>query len=68
MISVVLAAVHEGRALQAARLTALSIDPLLPEIRPWLAAEPERYDYCPEDPDSGALASSRSRGLPPFTV
>ncbi|MGH7312478.1 MAG: hypothetical protein ACREJV_04840, partial [Candidatus Rokuibacteriota bacterium] len=67
--SVVLAAVHERRALQWARPSPLSFDSVLPEIRPWLAAEPERYVYCPESPESPTTAATTlSRLLSPFAV
>ena len=46
--SVVLAAVHERQALQWGRPSPLSLDAVLPEVRPWLEAAPERYVYCPE--------------------
>jgi hypothetical protein len=43
-----LAAVHEGRALQAGRPSPFVLGWVLGEVRPWLAAEPDRYAYCPE--------------------
>ena len=63
--SVVLAAVHEGRALQWARPSPLSLDSVLPEVRPWLDAEPERYVYCPESVESPAVTPPL---LSPFAV
>jgi hypothetical protein len=46
-ISVLLAAVHEGRALAWAR--PFSVESILPDVRPWLEEEPERYVYWPEE-------------------
>lgn len=51
-ISVLLAGVHEGRALQGAHPGAFSVEPLLSELAPLLDGEPERYAYCPEETDS----------------
>lgn len=48
-ISALLAAVHERRALQWAWPSPFSVESLLPEVTPWLEAEPERYVYCPEE-------------------
>ena len=47
-VSVLLAGVHEGRALQGAWSSPLSIDLVLPEVGPMLEDAPERYGYCPE--------------------
>jgi hypothetical protein len=47
-LSALLAAVHEGRALQAARSSPFVVEWMLGEVRPWLAAEPDRYAYVPE--------------------
>jgi len=68
-VSAVLAAVHERRALQWARPSPLSLDSVLPEVRPWLDAEPERYVYCPEPverPETTSLTPPRL--LSPFAV
>ena len=40
-VSALLAAVHEGRALAWAR--PFSVEAILPEVRPGLEEEPERY-------------------------
>jgi hypothetical protein len=56
-LSALLAAVHEGRALQAGRPSPFVLGWMLGEVRPWLAAEPDRYAYCPEaTPAAAALA------------
>jgi hypothetical protein len=54
-LAALLAGVHERRALQAARPSALSVALVLPEIVPLLEAEPWRYAYYPD----GAFASVR---------
>jgi hypothetical protein len=61
--STVLAAVHERQALQWARPSPLSLDTVLPEVRPWLDADPERYVYCPE-----AAEHPETTSLSRFTV
>jgi hypothetical protein len=48
-ISALLAAVHEGRALQRAWPSPFSLESLLPEVSPWLEAAPEYYVYCPDE-------------------
>lgn len=63
---VVLAAVHEGRALQRAHPSPLSLHSVLPEVQPWLEAEPARYDYCPEP--EPAVPPATGRLLSPFAV
>jgi hypothetical protein len=45
---VLITGVHERAALQEMKPNAFSIDLLLPEIEPFLAAEPEWYAYRPE--------------------
>lgn len=47
-LSVLMLGVHECAALQAAGATAFSVDTLLPELAPLLAATPEWFAYCPE--------------------
>lgn len=47
-LSTLLIGVHERAALQAGSPIAFSVDPLMPEIHPLLAADPEWYGYCPE--------------------
>lgn len=66
--SVLLAAVHEPQALQWARPSPLSLDAVLPEVRPWLDAEPERYVYCPDSVEHSEAASHAPRPLSPFAV
>jgi hypothetical protein len=56
-LSALLAAVHEGRALQAARSSPFVVEWMLGEVRPWLAAEPDRYAYCPEAARTAAALS-----------
>jgi hypothetical protein len=46
-VTALLAAVHEGRALAWAR--PFSAESILPDVRPWLEEEPERYVYWPEE-------------------
>jgi hypothetical protein len=46
-VTALLAAVHEGRALAWAR--PFSVESILPDVRPWLEEEPERYVYWPEE-------------------
>jgi hypothetical protein len=46
-IIALLAAVNEGRAL--AWMRPFSVESILPEVRPWLEENPERYVYWPED-------------------
>jgi hypothetical protein len=45
-VTALLAAVHEGRGLAWAR--PFSLESILPDVRPWLEEEPERYVYWPE--------------------
>lgn len=59
-LAALLAGVHERRALQSARPSALCVAPLLPEITPLLETGPERYVYCP----NGDLASVRPAVAP----
>jgi hypothetical protein len=47
-LTTLLAAVDAGRALAAGRVSPFAVEGMLGEARPWLAAEPERYAYCPE--------------------
>ncbi|HEY3064686.1 MAG TPA: hypothetical protein VGL09_02790 [Methylomirabilota bacterium] len=55
-ICVLMMAVNESAALQAASPAAFSIESLLPEMRPLLVVEPEWYAYCPE-PRAETLSS-----------
>jgi hypothetical protein len=65
---VMLAAVHEGGALQRAHASALSLHSVLPEVRPWLDAEPARYAHCPEVAERVAPLPATGRLLSPFAV
>jgi hypothetical protein len=47
-VSTLVMGVQEGAALLAASPAAFSLDALLPELRPMLAADPEWYAYDPE--------------------
>lgn len=55
-ITVLLAGVHASSVLESAGASAFSVDRLLPEISPLLAAEPEWYAYSP-DPAPESLFS-----------
>jgi len=55
-LSVLMLGVHECAALQAGGPTAFSVDTLLPELEPLLAAAPEWFSYCPE-PEAAAIRS-----------
>lgn len=58
-VSVLLAGVHERRALQHARPSPFSVALVLPEVAPLLGASPERYAYCPEPgPRSAGIAAA----------
>lgn len=65
---VVLAAVHERRALQRAHTSALSLHSVLPEVQPWLDAELARYAYCPEPVEAVAPPPATSRLVSPFAI
>ncbi|MGH7308369.1 MAG: hypothetical protein ACREK6_06715 [Candidatus Rokuibacteriota bacterium] len=65
---VVLAAVHERRALQRARTSALSLHSVLPEVQPWLDAVPARYVYYPEPATHPAPPPAPGRMLSPFAI
>ena len=62
-LSVLMLGVHECAALQAAGPSAFSVDALLPELQPLLAAAPEWFSYCPE-PEAESVRSLVS----PFAV
>jgi hypothetical protein len=47
-LSVLITGVRERRALEGLRPSPFSLDPVLPEVAPFLAGPPERYRYCPE--------------------
>jgi hypothetical protein len=47
-LSVLMLGVHECAALQAAGPSAFSVDALLPEVAPLLAATPEWFTYAPD--------------------
>jgi hypothetical protein len=55
-MAILVTGVHEGEALQAAGPAAFSLDRLLPELAPMLAADPEHYAYH-RDAAIGGLAS-----------
>lgn len=59
-ITMLLTGVQASAALEVGAATAFSVDPLLPELEPYLAADPEWYDYAPDlEPDS-ELAVARA--------
>lgn len=47
-LSVLITGVRERRTLEWLGPSPFSVDPVLPEVAPFLAAPPERYRYCPE--------------------
>jgi hypothetical protein len=55
-VSALMMGVHECAALASASPTAFSVEALLPELQPLLAARPEWFSYCPE-PDVRAIPS-----------
>ena len=58
-----LMAVHDSDALGGGGTAAFSLDPLLPELTPLLARDPEMYAYCPE-PAAEAVVG----GVSPYAV
>lgn len=62
-ISLLLMAVHDSAALGAAATAAFSLDEMLEELSPLLAADPECYEYCPE-PEAMSLV----RPISPYAV
>jgi hypothetical protein len=62
-LSALLAAVHEGQALQAGRPSMFAVECMCGEVRPWLTAEPQRYAYCPE-----TVRATVAAGPPPHVI
>lgn len=65
-ITMLLTGVQASALLESGGATVFSVDHLLPELTPLLAAEPEYYAYSPErEPESRSLFSS---AVSPYAV
>lgn len=55
-----IAGVRERRALQLARSSPFSVEPVLPEVEPLLEGEVELYSYCPDEAEETFVLGSVS--------
>ena len=59
-ITMLLTGVQASATLEAGGTTAFSVDPLLPELGPYLAADPEWYAYDPDLEPESVLSVARA--------